>query len=163
MWANIDPQQAAGGTWTFFQPCQRTPEPGDFTTTVRNDEYYRCNHLKSAPRPGGIGSQQSASMSWQAAQTSMAWASPSKMMGLTFMAMVDDVLRDQPDNIMLPSFDELIGGPSSVPPKFRTAQYTVGFPPAEQTVQFLDTYGAERSRTWVPTGIMIRRSSPSRP
>ena len=67
------------------------------------------------------------------------------------MAMVDDILRDQPDNIMLPSFDELIGGPSSVPPEFRTAQYTVGFPPAEQTVQFLDTYGAERSRTWVPT------------
>jgi hypothetical protein len=27
-------------------------------------------------------------------------------MGLTFQAMVDDALRERPENIMLPSFDE---------------------------------------------------------
>jgi hypothetical protein len=99
--------QASNGTWTFFQPCQRTSEPLDFTTTVLNDDYYMCNHLKSADKPGGggIGTQMSAAMSWQGSETSFAWASPSKLMGLTFQAMVDDALRERPENIMLPSFD----------------------------------------------------------
>lgn len=107
MWADITPADAQRGVWTFFQPCQRTAEPGDFTDTIRNDAYFRCNHLKTADKPqgGGLGSQMSAAMSWQSAQTSLAWASPSKRMGLTFQAQIDDVLREKPQNIMLPSFD----------------------------------------------------------
>ncbi len=107
MWANINPADAQRGVWTFFQPCQRTAEPGDFTDTIGNDPYFRCNHLKTADKPqgGGLGSQMSAAMSWQSSQTSLAWSSPSKRMGLTFQAMIDDVLREKPQNIMLPSFD----------------------------------------------------------
>ena len=96
------------GLWTFFQPCQRTSEPGDFSDTILNDRYFRCNHLKTSDMKGqgnGIGSQMSAAMSWQSSQTSLAWASPSKRMGLTFQVMIDDVLRARPANVMLPSFD----------------------------------------------------------
>ena len=66
----------------------------------------------------------SVAMSWQAAHASLAWGSPSKLMGLTFQAMVDDVLRQKPANLMLPSFDEWIGGPSPVPQQFWVAQVT---------------------------------------
>jgi hypothetical protein len=117
MWAIIDKQDAMDGTFTFFQPCQRDSEgykgcdnayACNFTTTVRTDKpAYRCNHLLSANKShDGIGTQMSASMSWQNSQCSMAWAAPSKLMGATFRAQIDDVLRERPDNIMLPSFDE---------------------------------------------------------
>jgi hypothetical protein len=90
-------------------------------------------------------------MSWQSSQTSLAWGSPSKMMGLTFQTQIDDVLRQQPDNVFLPSYDEWSGGHQPLPAKFVTAQTTVGFMPRDQAVAFLDTFGAERSRTWAPS------------
>jgi hypothetical protein len=42
-------------------------------------------------------------------------------------------------------------GPRPIEEMFWKAQGTVGFPYSEQHVSFLDTFGAERSRSWAPT------------
>ena len=42
-------------------------------------------------------------------------------------------------------------GPRPIDRRFWEAQGTVGFPYTEQHVSFLDTFGAERSRSWGPT------------
>eukprot|EP00730_Choanoeca_flexa_P017110 TRINITY_DN8197_c0_g1_i1.p1 TRINITY_DN8197_c0_g1~~TRINITY_DN8197_c0_g1_i1.p1 ORF type:complete len:688 (+),score=134.69 TRINITY_DN8197_c0_g1_i1:3-2066(+) len=147
MWANLDAARAQAGEWSFFQPCAR-PD-GKFTLTVLNQPGYKCNHLPSSN--SALGSMASVAFAWQANYASLPFASPSKQMGLTFMAQFDDALRTKPDNLMLPSFNEWNSGSAVPDPRWITGFGSVGLAVEDQNQTFVDIYAVERGRTFEPT------------
>eukprot|EP00045_Choanoeca_perplexa_P015756 m.203218 g.203218 ORF g.203218 m.203218 type:complete len:696 (+) comp17070_c1_seq3:1605-3692(+) len=148
MWANLDTKRTNNGEWSFFQPCVDNAT-GKFTLTILNEESYRCNHLTTYN--SALGSMASVSFAWQANYASLPFASPSKLMGLTFQAQFDDALRDKPDNLMMPSFNEWNSGSTQPNPAWAPGFGSVGLAQEDQTNLFVDIYAIERGRTWEPT------------
>eukprot|EP00045_Choanoeca_perplexa_P009687 m.93893 g.93893 ORF g.93893 m.93893 type:complete len:697 (-) comp14995_c0_seq1:104-2194(-) len=146
-WGSLSRDSASKGEWSYQQPCA-TPQ-GNFTTTILNNASYLCRHLITPKGP--LGSAMSLTFSWQADYSSLPFATPAKMMGLTFQAQFDDALRSKPDNLLLPSFNELNSFGIVPNPGWRSSFGSVGLHPEDQSTLFVDIYAAERGRTWGPT------------
>eukprot|EP01084_Bolivina_argentea_P095362 171472_1 len=141
------------GTWTFFYPCRVKNKQGNWQQSISMESLTECNFMMSVN--SALGSQISASMSWQHNYGSLPFCSPSKLNGRTFMLIIADVLLMKPDNVLYPSFNTHTarGKPTSVAFGGNNT-WGVGLYGDTQRSQhgfFVDNYGSERSRSIEPT------------
>lgn len=141
-----DALQLEQGLWTFFAPC--VAPDGRFTTNVLPDR--RCGQMMTVNSP--IGTQMSASFSYQLGYGSLAFQAAGKLNGLTIMQQIDDVLASRPAYLLVPSFNEHSAGPQSNPFGSNSSIYSAGleYDPWRADL-WVDTYGSQRARSFEPT------------
>ena len=157
MWGGggMSEQLILNGTWTFFYPCRHKRADGTFSQSVSMESAAECNFVMT--QKSALGTQISASMSWQNNYGSLPFSAPSKLNGRTFLLIIQDVLSMQPDNVLFPSFNEhTASGFDGTSNAAFGGNNTWGvglFGDAQRTTHgfFVDTFGSERSRSIEPT------------
>ena len=97
------------GEWAFESPC--VSSKGGYTTSIIGSS--KCNQHLTSNSP--LGTEMSASASYQTSYSSIPFCSPGKLMGLTMKKMFANVFSSQPDNVFIASWNEFLAQPQSNP------------------------------------------------
>eukprot|EP00054_Salpingoeca_dolichothecata_P019430 m.120871 g.120871 ORF g.120871 m.120871 type:complete len:592 (-) comp23253_c0_seq12:81-1856(-) len=148
MWALFGEQSFESGTWGFFSPCVASYNPFQFTTSMVDTP--ACNQSISLNPQGGDW-EISASGSYMLTQTSLPFASPGHMRGLTLHRLFQKVLTIGAPNLFMSSFNEFIGGRQPAAEHSNIA-FNMGLPTDPQRgAVWVDTYASDFSRDVEPT------------
>ena len=168
MWYAINDTEYDKGLWTYVGSC-RTKIFNLFNISNTSLEWIdtsaihqldRCNLLMTAKNgsQNNLGSQMALSLNAIGYKSvSLPFASPSKLNGRTFQLMVKDILINKPENVLIPSFNELECQAHSIALNSWQGNanntWSVGLLNDKQNrdIYFLDTYGSEINRAYEPT------------
>ena len=134
------------GSWTFFYPC--IASNGHQTTSM--ESLTQCNFVMT--EGSSLGTQISASFTWQNNYGSLPFSAANKLNGRTFQIIIKDCLNMKPDNVLIPSFNEHSAIGFAVPEAFGgNNTWSNGlFKDKQRSIAFVDTYGSEVSRSFEP-------------
>eukprot|EP00038_Savillea_parva_P001715 m.106713 g.106713 ORF g.106713 m.106713 type:complete len:887 (-) comp10599_c0_seq4:193-2853(-) len=148
MWAMMGKDSFDAGVWGFFSGC--IDAQGAMTTSMVGTGR-PCGQYPSIDTKTKKVAEVSASGSYMVAQTSLPWASPGHLRGLTLQRLFDEVLATGAPDLFISSFNEHIGG-RQPPSQHSFTSFNMGLPNDPQSqVVWVDTYASEFSRDLEPT------------
>lgn len=146
MWAQMAENSYATGTWGFFTPC--------FNGSSMTDNVVGLDQCNQPPtRNSPLGTEVTASASYQLQYGSLPFGAPGKLAGLTMKMLFQQVFSVQPDYVFMSSWNEFISQPQPNPYSKRVNNgYSMGleWDPARFDL-WVDTFGAEFSRDIEPS------------
>eukprot|EP01116_Phalansterium_solitarium_P024335 TRINITY_DN8897_c0_g1_i1.p1 TRINITY_DN8897_c0_g1~~TRINITY_DN8897_c0_g1_i1.p1 ORF type:complete len:585 (+),score=186.92 TRINITY_DN8897_c0_g1_i1:185-1939(+) len=146
MWAQMPLSAYAGGEWGFFTPCFNGTDMTDNIVGLS-----ACGQPVSVNSP--IGTEVSASVSYQLQYSSIPFGAPGKLSGLTMKKMFQQVFAAQPNYVFISSFNEFVAQPQPNPYRSRVnTGFSMGLEwDSYRENLWVDTFGAEFSRDIEPT------------
>eukprot|EP01119_Soliformovum_irregulare_P018421 TRINITY_DN563_c0_g1_i1.p1 TRINITY_DN563_c0_g1~~TRINITY_DN563_c0_g1_i1.p1 ORF type:complete len:568 (+),score=158.68 TRINITY_DN563_c0_g1_i1:15-1718(+) len=145
MWAQLSQSTIDTGMWQFFATCNNNGK--EMTSSIVGTQ---CNEYCTPNSP--IGSQCTASPSFQIQYGSLPFGAPGRLSGLTFKQQFSTIFKNQPDYVFISSWNEFIAQPQPNPYSNVVDGFSMGLPndPMGRDV-WVDTYGAEYGRDIEPS------------
>eukprot|EP01084_Bolivina_argentea_P027013 50206_1 len=136
------------GFWTYLTDCRvfyNKTNQMERTSAIWNAN--QCN-IQMTSNESILGSQIALTFDYLNKSISLPFSSPTKLNGRTFQLVVLDILSKKPQNVLIPSFNEI---QASLQPLDNNTWSSGLLKDEQRFIYFVDTYGSEMNRAYEPS------------